>query len=179
MQSRNVTLLGFLYLPGIIDSLTREGKFEKKNVVVPLFALLNLTFSLFFILRFQILVKSLFSTGKERIAYEYLDNETLDLLCRFDNSLKTGNNIFYLPAQEPSLELTRNRCIGNEDFLRMLELDEVEHKAMHYMGRVDNLIILMPKEFTTRDKGVLKLFRDYKEFEQVGETKKYRFLRGK
>ena len=179
MQSRNAVVLGYLFLPGILSWITDSKPQSLTVTMIAFFVLMNLLLTSYFIVRYQVCFKKDLGCGSQRIAYEYFDQETLNLLVSLDKLLTTGNNIFYLPAVEPTLEIKNNRVIANQDFLRRLELDEVEQVAEHYSGRVDNLLVFMPKEFETRDEGVLKLFNDYSDFETVAETKKYIVLKGK
>jgi hypothetical protein len=104
-------------------------------------------------------------------AYNYYDKDALAELKRLDDSLKTGNNLFYVTSPEAANTIKNNR--------QMVSLETysvgVKYGWTHYnyKGTVDNLYIFAENRFfylPTQKKILFNLFSNY-NLEEVKKTK--------
>lgn len=168
---RYFRMLGLLFMPLVVHAFFTLNKL-KQAVVVLFVAVLSLYGISSFIHR-RAFMRDNMSLGREYF-YMDIDRPVLDYIHATDDSLVTGNNIFYLTSPEMVLEIKHNRVIPvHADFNPLEKL-----AATRYYGKVDRLYLVLPKKFELngKAKAIENSFVAYSVFSKVCESEKWEVI---
>lgn len=157
VEDRHFRPVGLLLLPGILTTLANTKTQWLKLSGIAFVALCCIYGVFSYTVRWR--QNQQWPHGRSGISLGTISPASLEILHSLDDTLPAKSAIFYVTSPEIALEVKRQRAISSHADFESIE----ELRDRRYYGKVDNLIVILPRKLVHEGKAqaILESFRDY------------------